>query len=106
MDMEKVLENMDYDFFDKKLQDEVRLFDKLMEEKGKDLSKNELRRLLEFAVRLPDVDNITITPKMKDFCEVINDAKYTFLSLNLQFLIEEGQRNKEAQVAPQFTGED
>ena len=103
----ELAENMDFDFFDKKLQDEVRLFKRLMDSnEGKDLSKNELRRLLEFAVRLPDIDDITITPKMAQFCEVINNAKYSFLAMNVQYLIEEGENAKQQDVAPLFEGEE
>ena len=105
---EELANQMDFDFFNKKLQDEVRLFKQYLNEgKGKDLSKNELKRLLEFAVRLPDVDGITITPNMKDLCHVINEAKYSFLSMNLQYLIEEGKKQAEQdQIAPAFKGEE
>lgn len=100
-------EKMDFDFFNKKLQDEVRLFERLNKsQKGKSLTKNELRRLLEFAIRLPDVEGITITPNMVEFCQVINDAKYSFLSMNLQYLIEEGQNQEKNNIAPVFEGEE
>ena len=103
----ELAERMDFDFFDKKLQDEVRLFKRMMDsQEGKDLSKKELKRLLEFAVRLPDVEDITITPKMAQFCEAINNAKYSFLAMNVQYLIEEGGKNKQPEVAPLFEGEE
>lgn len=98
----ELADKMSFDHFSRKLQDEVFAYDQLMNSKGKDLSKNELRRLLEFAIRLPDIDGIHITPNMAPFCELINNAKCSYLAMNVQFLAEQGQK----QAQPQFKGEE
>lgn len=79
----------------------------LKSNQGKDLSKNELTRLLNFAVAMPFIEDITITPKMQEFCNIITDAKSSCIAMHVQQLIEEGQQQAKAEeTAPIFQGEE
>lgn len=99
---------MEDDFFEKDFKRNIGNLDILLKSnQGKDLSKNDLVRLLKFSVALPFIDGIQITPPMKEFCDIITDAKSSAIAMHVQHLIKEGQQQAiKEETAPVFQGEE
>lgn len=92
----ELADNMDVDYFNRLLQDQVRDFNNLIAKKKKMLSKGELFQLSKALVNYPDTSGILKTENLKDLLELGCAAKESYLALTVQMLIEQGQKVQES----------
>ena len=101
----EMAEKMGADYFNRKLQDEVRLFSAHLANKKKDLKKSELVHLLNYIVKYPEVDKSALSVHLHGLADHASNAKDSFVALTVQFLIEEGKKQSEKNSQPVFKGE-
>lgn len=103
--LQELADKMGPDYFNRKLQDEVRIFEQNLSAAKKTLKKSDLVNLLKYVVTYPEGDKSKLSPKILGLAENATNAKDSFVALTVQFLIEEGKKLSNQNSQPKFKGE-